>query len=110
VTAGLFATVAALALAHPAPACRPFVDSATWNAGRLSVAPSACGRRVAERRPRRAFRAAIAAGAQGAPNRRSLYRQFRCHVVFAPAKPRWNLETWRPYVSWPQMIVTGCNP
>ena len=103
----LFGIIAALAAPPP---CQPVVTSATWNAGRLYVAPSRCGRRVAADHPRRVFRAAIAVGGQGAPNRRSLYRQFRCHVIFAPAKRTWNLETWRPYVSWPEMILTGCNP
>jgi hypothetical protein len=113
----VFGTVLLLAFAHPAPAqaaaghgCHPLVVSATWSAGRLSIAPSACGRRVAAKRPRRVFRAAIAAGGQGAPNRRSLYRQFECHVLFAPSKPRWNLEAWRPLVPWVQMVLTGCNP
>ena len=107
--ATILTALAMISVAH-APDCRPLVDSATWSAGRLSVAPSSCGRHVAEKHPRRVFRAAIAAGGRGAPHRRSLYRQFRCHVIFAPDKPRWNLEDWRPFVSWPQMILTGCNP
>lgn len=40
--------------------------------------------------------------------------QFICHWEFAelysPGKTSWNLEPWRPQVSYEQMVQTGCNP
>ena len=43
-------------------------------------------------------------------NGRSLYLQFRCHALFAAAKPAWDLEAYRPAVPWARLIATGCNP
>ena len=47
-----------------------------------------------------------------------LYNQYRCHIYFASLwKPSYNLEPWRPLVTWRQMINqfdsrnnTMCNP
>lgn len=33
-----------------------------------------------------------------------------CHADFARNKPQWNLEPWRPVVSWSKMISKRCNP
>lgn len=36
--------------------------------------------------------------------------QFECHLQFATGKQRYNLEPWRPAVSYPQTVLAGCNP
>ena len=40
--------------------------------------------------------------------------QFVCHWQLAefaqPGKISWNLEPWRPVVSYSQMLASGCNP
>ena len=45
---------------------------------------------------------------------RSMYNQYRCHVVFASLKPSYNLEPWRPLVEWRVMVTRNfpfaCNP
>lgn len=45
---------------------------------------------------------------------RSMYNQYRCHVVFASMKSSYNLEPWRPMVEWRVMISRNfpysCNP
>lgn len=46
----------------------------------------------------------------GVPATRSIVNQFICHVIFAPIKSTWNLESWRPVVSFSSMINTRCNP
>ena len=43
-----------------------------------------------------------------------MYEQFACHWQFAelfePGKVSWNLEPWRPEVSYQDMVAAGCNP
>lgn len=96
------------------PLCRSPVARAVWldttQGARLRVNPSACGRRTAWLAPRSAFRAALALGGRPVARRRTLYAQFRCHAVFAPAKTSWNLETWRPVVTPGRMVAALCNP
>ena len=41
---------------------------------------------------------------------RSMKDQYWCHADFARNKPQWNLEPWRPVVSWSKMISKRCNP
>ena len=36
--------------------------------------------------------------------------QYICHQQFAAFKPRWNLDQWRPDVSYPATVANGCNP
>ncbi|MDE0547605.1 DUF2599 domain-containing protein [Microbacterium sp. C7(2022)] len=36
--------------------------------------------------------------------------QLQCHWDFAPFKTPWNLDSWRPNVSYWDTIVAGCNP
>ena len=43
-------------------------------------------------------------------NERGMYKQFKCHNMYAPNKRPWNLEPWRPNVSMSQTILAGCNP
>ncbi|MPM11663.1 hypothetical protein SDC9_58013 [bioreactor metagenome] len=40
----------------------------------------------------------------------SLNDQYWCHADFAKNKTNWNLEPWRPIVSWSTMISKSCNP
>jgi hypothetical protein len=116
---GLTLLAAAVALhAAPASASTPFcphpIARATWvdepQGARIMIFPSGCGRRTAWLAPRSAFRDALAAGGRDAVNRAALYQQFRCHTLFAPAKPSWNLESWRPHVSQRRLIESLCNP
>ncbi len=43
-----------------------------------------------------------------------MYEQLACHWQFAelvePGKASWNLEPWRPEVSYEEMVTAGCNP
>ena len=41
---------------------------------------------------------------------KSMYNQYNCHATFAKTKNDWNLEPWRPVVSWSDMIWHTCNP
>lgn len=43
-------------------------------------------------------------------NEEGLRDQYDCHAAFAPTKEFWNLEPWRPVVSWAIMIRDSCNP
>ena len=43
-------------------------------------------------------------------NEEGLRDQYDCHAAFAPTKEFWNLEPWRPVVSWASMIISQCNP
>ena len=36
--------------------------------------------------------------------------QYICHQQFAFFKDRWNLDEWRPDVSYPATVAAGCNP
>ena len=40
----------------------------------------------------------------------SLYEQLECHLVFAAYKSVYNLDAWRPKVSWATEIHSRCNP
>ena len=40
----------------------------------------------------------------------SMEDQYWCHANWALTKADWNLEPWRPIVSWWDMIVATCNP
>ncbi len=106
--------VAIPAPARATPFCRVPIARAVWTqepqGARIKVFPTSCGRRTAWLAPRAVFRAALAAGGRPARHRRTLYAQFRCHAVFAPLKPSWNLETWRPVVTPKRMVAALCNP
>jgi Protein of unknown function (DUF2599) len=100
--------------AHATPFCRAPIARAVWTdeaqGSRLKVFPSRCGRRTAWLDPPSAFRDALAAGGRTPVHRRSLFEQFRCHAYFAPLKPSWNLEGWRPVVSPRRLVKALCNP
>ncbi len=132
--AALITAVTALSLAAPllAPSaaqafslCPQKVSRAVWAHGwagwTLKVYPSVCGRLTAAVDPRAVFDQAIdtAAAPAGEPARwdpdaGSMYEQFRCHAwgaqIVDPTKPSWNLDTWRPLVSWSTEIRYACNP
>jgi Protein of unknown function (DUF2599) len=42
--------------------------------------------------------------------RHSLRNQLRCHAVFVPDKPTWDLESWRPDVGYAKTVLAECNP
>lgn len=46
----------------------------------------------------------------GVPASESIINQLVCHVIFAPFKTTWNLEDYRPNVTWPALISSRCNP
>jgi hypothetical protein len=103
----------------PPPAPQQLVAAARWTTAdqgfRLHVRPSRYGRGHADRNPARALREALRL-ARPAPlkltpsARRSLDNQLRCHAVFAPRKPLWNLESWRPDVGFVATVRRLCNP
>jgi hypothetical protein len=120
--------IALVSIAWGAPAasgtpqrCDRMISRAGWvrltPGWRLVVVPSACGRSVASTRAAAAFRQAIelAAPPRGRPSGwdphpGSLLEQFRCHAEFAPRKPSWDLEAWRPAVPWLVEVLDLCNP
>ncbi len=112
--AALVAFAALAPAAHAHTWCGAQVASARWimlpEGKRLIVRPTTCGRRTAGRSPRAAFAEAIRRGGGGAPDYRSLYWQFVCHVQYANDKPTWDLEAWRPDVGLAGTVAAQCNP
>lgn len=43
-------------------------------------------------------------------NEAGMKNQFHCHNDFASSKRPWNLEPWRPNVSYAATVAAGCNP
>jgi hypothetical protein len=111
-----------LGLAMPAHADTapppPYVDHTAWvhwaDLSSLRVYPTAAGRQASldyvspDEAWSEVLRAAPDADLPG------MRDQFVCHWQYAefvqPGKTSWNLEPWRPVVSWSQMVDTGCNP
>jgi Protein of unknown function (DUF2599) len=104
---------------HP-PASPPvLVAGARWQRAargyRLRVRPSDYGRNHALSAPPTALAQALAAARPTplpltASIRQALTNQLRCHAEFAPTKAGWNLETWRPDVSYEKTVLALCNP
>lgn len=75
----------------------------------MFVLPTKCGRvvgalsgwREANREGGRRYRGS---------RERSLWKQYNCHFDVVPFKRTWNLEPWRPNVSWFRVYRSGCNP
>jgi hypothetical protein len=95
------------------------VRSASWQrtaAGyRLELRPTGYGRRhVAGLRPQQLAAMLRAAGPPPlrltATTQASLVDQLRCHAAFAPTKPLWDLESWRPDVGYLATVAHECNP
>jgi uncharacterized protein DUF2599 len=82
---------------------------------RLIVRPSSFGRQHADAAPARALWQAVR-DARPTPLRitnsihQSLLNQLRCHTEFAPYKPTWDLEAWRPNVGYLKTVEAECNP
>jgi hypothetical protein len=104
---------------RPASPPRSLVRNARWQRTsqglRLRVQPSSYGRRHAVDAAATALAEAIAAAGPeslslAASQRQALTRQLRCHAEFAATKPRWDLEAWRPDVSYAHTILALCNP
>lgn len=101
------------------PAQRPLVRGARWEQTtqgfRLRVRPSSYGRSHALSAPSRALTEAIAAAGRTRvrltlTQRQAMTRQLQCHAEFAATKPRWDLESWRPDVSYTSTVLALCNP
>jgi hypothetical protein len=101
------------------PKIPSYISAAHWThpieGYRLHVTPSIYGRNHALDNPGRALTEAV--GAAGKPPLRltarvrdSLTKQLRCHAEFAATKPEWDLETWRPDVSYQAFVYALCNP
>ena len=43
-------------------------------------------------------------------DRPGMREQYACHVRFAPAKPAYYLEPWRPAQDYWRTVLEGCNP
>lgn len=43
-------------------------------------------------------------------NTEGMRKQYLCHVDYAKYEADWNLEPWRPNVSYSQTVVARCNP
>lgn len=124
VALGTAATALPLVLAPTAaasPAPPPYVDHVEWakwgDLSSLRVYPTAAARRTAGQ----AGTDGLAAEAWTeiltvSPDAESpgMREQFLCHWNFAefvePGKVSWNLEPWRPEVTYEEMIATRCNP
>lgn len=111
---------ASVASADPVPPSPPFVDHVEWtkwgDLSSLRVYPTPAGR----------LASGLATPVQGeaawievltlSPEADipGMKPQFICHWEFAehyePGKTSWNLEPWRPEVSYERMVQTGCNP
>jgi hypothetical protein len=124
--------IAAIALAHPSPAqalslCGAKIHGSNWSYNSvfkgytLHVEMTACGRATAALHPKPIFDEAVS-DATRLPNGQhkgwdpspgSLFEQFECHAFSGVAplvKGTWNLDAWRPQVSWAQEVREKCNP
>jgi hypothetical protein len=113
--------LAAAPTAAATPAPPPYVDHVRWakwgDLSSLRVYPTPAARRSAgqantEALAAEAWSEILALSPDAAiPGMRE---QFLCHWNFAefvePGKVSWNLEPWRPEVSYEEMIATRCNP
>jgi hypothetical protein len=81
---------------------------------RLHVRPTLFGRTVADQHSFRALTQALRLARPPlhltAAVTDSLRNQLRCHAAFAPHKPAWNLEAWRPDVGYGSTVLHACNP
>lgn len=117
---GQIGAASAVPPSHPSAATsHPLVASARWThpveGYRLHVTPTHAGRDRAKNHASRALSEAIqSAGTvpftMTASIHDSLLNQLKCHAVFAPTKPHWNLEAWRPDVGYTATVEAFCNP
>lgn len=74
----------------------------------LAVTPSAWGRVSGQTGV--AFGWADVVRREPAADTPVMEKQFRCHQLGAPDKATWNLEPWRPDVSYLDYLLARCNP
>jgi len=120
----LVAVTGALALAPSAaasPTGPPYVDHVEWakwgDLSSLRVYPTRSARASAghagtQPMAAQAWSEVLALSPDAAIP--GMEEQFMCHWNFAefvePGKVSWNLEPWRPEVSYDEMIANRCNP
>lgn len=125
--AAIGATAAACVLAGAPTAAAvpgvapPFIDHVEWakwgDLSSLRVYPTPAGRDLSGR-PGASSQAGEAWAEVLAQDPQAeipgMFEQFACHWQFAelvePGKVSWNLEPWRPQVSYEEMVTAGCNP
>nr|WP_090343557.1 DUF2599 domain-containing protein [Mycolicibacterium malmesburyense] len=106
--------------ANPTVSAPPFVDHVEWakwgDLSSLRVYPSVSGRRASglatPAQAEQAWTEVLALSPDA--DIPGMKPQFLCHWEFAeyyqPGKTSWNLEPWRPEVTYDRMVETGCNP
>jgi hypothetical protein len=96
-----------------------YISKAYWThpaeGYRIVVSPTLFGRNHASDNPPLALHEALKAAGHTpfhlTPKiRASLTKQLRCHAEFAATKDTWDLEQWRPDVSYDDFIGAFCNP
>ncbi|WP_326548229.1 DUF2599 domain-containing protein [Mycolicibacterium sp. ND9-15] len=117
---GLLAPTVPAASANPLQPAPPFVDHVEWakwgDLSTLRVYPTPAGRLASGLATAVQGEAAWAEVLTLSPDADipGMKPQFICHWEFAelnkPGKTSWNLEPWRPEVSYERMVQTGCNP
>lgn len=118
---GVTETASAVAQSHSSSTTttRALVASSRWThppeGYRLHVTPTKAGRAHARNHASKALQQAIqSAGTvpftMTTSIHDSLLNQLKCHAVYAPSKPHWNLEAWRPNVGYTATVEAFCNP
>lgn len=113
--------VAVAPTASASPGSPPYIDHVTWakwgDLSSLRVYPTATARKASGHAGTEATAAAAWAEVLTlSPDAAipGMQEQFLCHWNFAefaePGKVSWNLEPWRPEVSYEEMVAAGCNP
>lgn len=114
--AGCKSPFSALITHHKLPS---YISGAYWThpaeGYRIVVSPTDFGRNHTLDNPPRGLSEALKAAGHTpfrlTPKiRDSLTKQLRCHAEFAPTKTTWDLEQWRPDVSYDDFIAALCNP
>jgi hypothetical protein len=106
-------------LSSASPSVPALVAASHWmhaaQGFRLVVRPNGDGRRQASRHASLALEQALRLAGRlplhlTTAIRQSLDNQLRCHADFAPRKPLWDLESWRPNVGFAATVEHLCNP
>lgn len=117
VVAALALTLVGAGQASAASAAPVYVGKAYWTTYqgklRLHSVPTDYGRRYAINAPWAAWQQALdKAGRKplSASQNDAIFKQFKCHADVAASKPEWNVEPWRPNVTYSRTVAAGCNP